>query len=85
MQRVLSYLSFKGRSNRQRFWLTTLAIWGIIVVGAVLSMAMASVAPLVALLFLLAQQPEGNFLQPEKSPIHNEKPVGLGYPTKGER
>ncbi|MFL5295707.1 MAG: DUF805 domain-containing protein [Phenylobacterium sp.] len=52
MQRVLSYLSFKGRSNRQRFWLTTLAIWGIIVVGAVLSMAMASVAPLVALLFL---------------------------------
>jgi uncharacterized membrane protein YhaH (DUF805 family) len=35
LDRVLRYLSFRGRANRQRYWLTSLALTGLIVVGLV--------------------------------------------------
>ena len=52
MQKLLSYLSFQGRANRQRFWLTTLAIWAATFVGTLLCMALIGLAPLLGVLFL---------------------------------
>ena len=36
MEKLLKYLSFHGRSNRQRFWLTTLSLLGLYFVMALL-------------------------------------------------
>ena len=52
MGNLLKYLSFKGRANRQRFWLTALAIWGIIFGGAMVSVALTGVSPFLAILFV---------------------------------
>lgn len=40
---ILKYLSFRGRANRQRYWLTGLAIFGLIFVTAVFTGALALV------------------------------------------
>ena len=52
MQKLLSYLSFQGRANRQRFWLTTLAIWAVTFVGILVCMAIIGLAPILGVLFL---------------------------------
>ncbi|MGZ3378490.1 MAG: DUF805 domain-containing protein [Phenylobacterium sp.] len=57
MEKLLKYLSFRGRANRQRFWLTALAIVGFYCVMLVLLvvarfaviLALAPLAGLVAL------------------------------------
>jgi uncharacterized membrane protein YhaH (DUF805 family) len=49
---VLSYLSFRGRASRQRFWLTALALWAIIFVGAIVAVMLSNVSPLLSVLFL---------------------------------
>jgi uncharacterized membrane protein YhaH (DUF805 family) len=36
MDNFLKYLSFDGRANRQRYWLTSLAIFGLIILGVVI-------------------------------------------------
>lgn len=48
MAGVLKYLSFRGRANRQRYWLTVLAIFGIALASAVLAVAL-QVVPLLGL------------------------------------
>ena len=52
MGSLLSYLSFRGRANRQRFWLTALAIWAAMFLGAVLSVMLSNVSPFLSVLFL---------------------------------
>ena len=37
MNGVLKYLSYKGRANRQRYWLTVLLLLGLIFVSAVVA------------------------------------------------
>lgn len=54
MDKLLKHLSFQGRANRQRYWLTSLALWGVIVVSAVL-LAIPVVGPVLSIGgFLLA-------------------------------
>ena len=52
MKNILKYLSFRGRSNRARFWLTAMAIWAIMFVGAVVSVGLTGLSPFLAVLFL---------------------------------
>jgi uncharacterized membrane protein YhaH (DUF805 family) len=49
MNGVLKYLSFKGRANRQRYWLTVLLLLGLIFVSAVVAKELTAV-PLLVLL-----------------------------------
>ena len=51
MAGVLKYLSFRGRANRQRFWLTALSICGLFFVSAIVAVMMTSM-PALALLIL---------------------------------
>jgi uncharacterized membrane protein YhaH (DUF805 family) len=48
MAGVLKYLSFRGRANRQRYWLTVLAIFGIAIASAILA-ALLQIVPLLGL------------------------------------
>jgi uncharacterized membrane protein YhaH (DUF805 family) len=50
MQRLLSYFSFKGRANRQRYWLTILALVGLAIVCEVPVLVIASMAPMMGLI-----------------------------------
>jgi uncharacterized membrane protein YhaH (DUF805 family) len=52
VKQLLTYLSFYGRTNRARFWLAALSVWGIIVVGAFIGMGLGGLAPLASLLLL---------------------------------
>jgi uncharacterized membrane protein YhaH (DUF805 family) len=52
VKKLLGYLSFRGRSNRARFWLTTVAVWVITFVGAAVSVGLTSLSPFLAVLFL---------------------------------
>ena len=49
MGKFLKYLSFRGRANRQRFWLTALAIIGLYLAMIAL-VAIARIVPLLALI-----------------------------------
>jgi len=52
VDRILPYFSFGGRANRQRYWLTSLAIYGLfIVLGAVAMMIPVVRWPLAAVVF----------------------------------
>ncbi|MGH6966919.1 MAG: DUF805 domain-containing protein [Phenylobacterium sp.] len=46
---VLKYLSFRGRSNRQRYWLMVLSIGGLMFVSAIVAVMLTSV-PLLAVI-----------------------------------
>lgn len=46
MAGILKYLSFRGRANRQRYWLTALSICGLIFVSAIVAAMLASVPAL---------------------------------------
>lgn len=53
MDKVLPYFSFTGRANRQRYWLTSLAIWGLMIVGGLVGFAVPVVGwGLVAVVFI---------------------------------
>jgi uncharacterized membrane protein YhaH (DUF805 family) len=52
LKKLLSYLSFSGRANRARFWLTAIAIWGILVLGSVAIVVASALTPLFSILFL---------------------------------
>ncbi len=41
MKRLLSYFSFQGRTNRQRYWLTALSIFGLLFVSALVLSVLA--------------------------------------------
>jgi len=51
MQKLLSYLSFQGRANRQRYWLTALSIFGLLVVSAMF-VGLLAIAPLLSLIII---------------------------------
>jgi uncharacterized membrane protein YhaH (DUF805 family) len=42
---LLRYLSFKGRANRQRYWVTTLLIAVFFIIGMMLTLGMGSIIP----------------------------------------
>jgi uncharacterized membrane protein YhaH (DUF805 family) len=46
------YLSFQGRARRARFWLTAIAIYGAILVSALLAMGLSGILPFLGILFL---------------------------------
>jgi len=48
---VFKYLSFRGRTNRQRYWLTGLSIFGLLFVSALLA-GVLSMAPLLGLVII---------------------------------
>ena len=48
---VLKYLSFQGRANRKRYWLTSLSIFGLLFVSALFTAAL-SVLPLLGLVVI---------------------------------
>src|SRR5437899_3625420 len=48
---VLKYLSFQGRANRKRFWLTGLSIFGLFFVSSLFTGAL-SILPLLGLLII---------------------------------
>jgi uncharacterized membrane protein YhaH (DUF805 family) len=50
---LLKYFSFKGRANRQRYWLTGLALFGLFFVGAVLA-GLLSLVPLLGPVVIIA-------------------------------
>lgn len=50
---LLKYFSFNGRANRQRYWLTGLAIFGLLFVSAVLG-RLLSLAPLLGPIVFIA-------------------------------
>jgi uncharacterized membrane protein YhaH (DUF805 family) len=52
MDRLLSYLSFRGRANRARFWLTNLALWGVLL-GMVLVGRILAAVPLLGIVAVL--------------------------------
>jgi uncharacterized membrane protein YhaH (DUF805 family) len=52
LKKLLSYLSFSGRTNRARFWLTAIAIWGIFVLGSVTVVVTSALTPFLSILFL---------------------------------
>lgn len=54
MEKLLPYLSFAGRANRQRYWLATLAIYGLMLVAAVGGMMIPMVGPAVAGIAIVA-------------------------------
>ncbi|MDZ4373658.1 MAG: DUF805 domain-containing protein [Phenylobacterium sp.] len=47
MDKVLSYFSFAGRANRQRYWLTSFAIYGLIFVGLLVGLLIGGAIPVV--------------------------------------
>jgi uncharacterized membrane protein YhaH (DUF805 family) len=52
VKRLLSYFSFQGRTNRQRYWLTGLAIFGLVFVSALVA-TMATRIPILGILVAL--------------------------------
>ena len=52
MQKFLNYLSFQGRTNRARYWLTTLAIFGITMVCAVSAASAATLLPFLGIVLI---------------------------------
>jgi uncharacterized membrane protein YhaH (DUF805 family) len=52
MSGLLKYLSFRGRANRARFWLTSIAIYATLLVGSLLTMGLSGVLPFLGILFL---------------------------------
>jgi len=52
MRKLLSYFSFQGRSNRQRYWMTALALLGILMVAGILVAALAEASPLIGWIVL---------------------------------
>lgn len=52
MNKLLNFLSFRGRVNRARFWLTAIAIYAVMVVSSVVAAGLAGVFPVLAVLFL---------------------------------
>jgi uncharacterized membrane protein YhaH (DUF805 family) len=51
MAGVLKYLSFRGRANRQRYWLTVLAIVGLLLASVVLSIVLR-IVPLLSIVVI---------------------------------
>jgi uncharacterized membrane protein YhaH (DUF805 family) len=49
MSGVLKYLSFHGRSNRKRYWLTGLSLFGLAMASVLITMIAAESLPLLAL------------------------------------
>lgn len=49
---LLKYFSFKGRANRQHFWMTALLLLVFFVIGAMLTLGMGRLAPFLAILFI---------------------------------
>ena len=52
MERFRRSFSFQGRTNRGRFWLTAIAIYGILIASAFVSVGLSSLSPFFAILFL---------------------------------
>jgi uncharacterized membrane protein YhaH (DUF805 family) len=57
MNRLFGYLSFQGRTNRARYWLTNLAIFGSIFVCVVLASSVMTILPPLALVMMLLLLP----------------------------
>jgi len=56
MQKLLPYFSFDGRTNRQRYWLTTLALVGLYIGGALVAaifLVLPLIGPLIGVLVFL--------------------------------
>ena len=54
MQKLLSYFSFQGRANRQRYWLTNLSLFGLMFVSALFSRVLGPFAALLVVPLWLA-------------------------------
>lgn len=55
MGRLLSYFSFVGRANRQRYWLASLALYGVLIGGVAVGLLVPGVKPvLAAVVFIVA-------------------------------
>jgi uncharacterized membrane protein YhaH (DUF805 family) len=52
VNRLLTYLSFRGRANRQRYWTAQLLLVVLSVIATMLSLGMMDIVPLVGLIFL---------------------------------
>jgi uncharacterized membrane protein YhaH (DUF805 family) len=50
MGRVLKYFSFQGRANRKRFWLTALALFGLIFASSLIVGTVTAVLPFLTLI-----------------------------------
>jgi uncharacterized membrane protein YhaH (DUF805 family) len=49
---LLKYLSFNGRANRQRYWLTNLALFGLILLGILAVGALSAMAKILSILVI---------------------------------
>ena len=47
---ILKYLSFQGRANRKRFWLTTLSLFGLFLVSSLIVMGVTAASPFLSLI-----------------------------------
>jgi uncharacterized membrane protein YhaH (DUF805 family) len=54
MDRILPYFAFRGRTNRQRYWLTVLAIYGLTLAGMMVGYMVPFIGLVVAPLVMLA-------------------------------
>ena len=54
MDRFLRYFSFRGRANRQRYWLTVLATTGLMLLGSLLVFAIPLIGSVVGMVIYLA-------------------------------
>lgn len=52
MEKLRPYFSFRSRTNRQRYWLTTLAILGVYFAGAIVAAMFMAIPLLGGLIFL---------------------------------
>jgi uncharacterized membrane protein YhaH (DUF805 family) len=57
MNRLFGYLSFQGRTNRARYWLTNLAIFGSTFVCVILASSVMAILPPLALVMMLLLLP----------------------------
>jgi len=52
--KLLPYFSFQGRTNRQRYWLTTLALYGVLLVTMLVAFGVPVIGGVVGFLVFLA-------------------------------
>ena len=54
MEKLLSYFSFAGRTKRQRYWLTSLAMYGVLLVTGLIAVLVPLIGGILALIVFIA-------------------------------
>jgi uncharacterized membrane protein YhaH (DUF805 family) len=52
VKKLLGYLSFKGRANRQRYWVTAFLLTALFIIGMMLTLGMSDIAPALGVAFI---------------------------------